>query len=314
MKRAKLSLENLAPLPERMTAFKQDRAKLVQERLARSHQTGADPVQGLQVEPILAFHLDETHRWSRRRFGDPGRIVVIVLLRADIRAVVFRRHQSHFMPVRGELATDMMRPAARLHGNGASRKFVCKIGKRRPPDASAQNDLPSLIQSNHAVQVLAQVNSKGQNSHRFAPSSLKQRHHSLVPAGGAGHSTKDPRRCLSRSRGGLGTKIHALTNQDGLPIRYELTPGQAHDAPPCKTLLDNLQPGQHVLADKAYDADWIRDMIWEQGAIDVIPPKVNRKLPAEFDPEIYRERNKIERYFGRLKSSLCRIATQYEKT
>ena len=41
---------------------------------------------------------------------------------------------------------------------------------------------------------------------------------------------KDPRRCLGRSRGGIGTKIHALTNQDGLPIRYELTPGQAHDA------------------------------------------------------------------------------------
>ncbi|WP_420587546.1 IS5 family transposase [Marivita sp.] len=125
---------------------------------------------------------------------------------------------------------------------------------------------------------------------------------------------RDPRRCLGRSRGGLGTKIHALTNQDGLPIRYELTPGQAHDAPPCKALLDNLQPGQHVLADKAYDADWIRDMIWEQGAIDVIPPKANRKLPAEFDAEIYRERNKIERFFGRLKASFRRIATRYEKT
>ena len=47
------------------------------------------------------------------------------------------------------------------------------------------------------------------------------------------------RRCLGRSRGGLGTKIHALTNQDGLPIRSELIPGQAHDSPPCKTLLDN---------------------------------------------------------------------------
>ena len=87
-----------------------------------------------------------------------------------------------------------------------------------------------------------------------------------------------------------------------MPIRFELTPGQAHDAPPCKTLLDKLQPGQHVLADKAYDADWIRGMIWEQGAIDVIPPKSNRKLPAEFDAEIYRERNKIERFFRQAQS------------
>jgi len=111
----------------------------------------------------------------------------------------------------------------------------------------------------------------------------------------------------------LGTKIHVLTNQDGLSIRYELTLGQAHDAP-CKTLLDNLQPGQHVLADKAYDADWIRDMIWEQAAIYIIPPKANRKLPAESDTEIYRERSKIERFFGRLKASFRGIATRYEKT
>ena len=55
-------------------------------------------------------------------------------------------------------------------------------------------------------------------------------------------------------------------------------------------------------------------MIWEQGAIDVIPPKANRKLPAEFDVEIYRERSKIERFFGRIKASFRRLATRYEKT
>ena len=69
-----------------------------------------------------------------------------------------------------------------------------------------------------------------------------------------------------------------------------------------------------MLADKAYDADWIREMIWEQGAIDVIPSKSNRKLPKDFDTEIYQERNKIERFFGRLKASFRRIATRYEKT
>jgi len=69
-----------------------------------------------------------------------------------------------------------------------------------------------------------------------------------------------------------------------------------------------------VLADKAYDADWIREMIWEQGAIDVIPSKSNRKLPKAFNAEIYKERNKIERFFGRLKASFRRIATRYEKT
>ena len=93
-----------------------------------------------------------------------------------------------------------------------------------------------------------------------------------------------------------------------------MTPGQAHDAPPCARLLDGLRPGQYVLADKAYDADWIREMIWEQVAVDVIPPKANRNSPAEFDAEIYRKRNKIERFFGRLQASFRRIATRYEKT
>ncbi len=106
---------------------------------------------------------------------------------------------------------------------------------------------------------------------------------------------------MGTSRGGLGTKIHALINQDGLPIRFELTPGQAHDAPPCERLLDALQPGQYVLADKAYDADWIRKMIREQGA-------------TAFVGEIYKERNRTERFFGRLKQSFRRIATRYEKT
>ena len=69
-----------------------------------------------------------------------------------------------------------------------------------------------------------------------------------------------------------------------------------------------------MLADKAYDADWIRDLIWEQGAIDVIPSKSNRKLPKDFNAGIYKERNKIERFFGRLKASFRRIATRYEKT
>ena len=97
-------------------------------------------------------------------------------------------------------------------------------------------------------------------------------------------------------------------------MKFELTPGKAHDAPLCQTLLTGLQPGQSVLADKAYDADWIRKMIWEQGAIDVIPSKSNRKIPKEFDKELYRQRNKIERFFCRLKASFRRIATRYEQT
>ena len=71
---------------------------------------------------------------------------------------------------------------------------------------------------------------------------------------------------MERSRGGLNTKLHALVNENGLPLPFHLTPGQVHDAPAARYLLSDLQPGQQVLADKAYDADWIRELIWEQGA------------------------------------------------
>ena len=77
---------------------------------------------------------------------------------------------------------------------------------------------------------------------------------------------------------------------------------------------DILQSGQNVLADTAYDADWIRNMIWEQGAVNVIPRKANRKRPAEFGAETDQKRTKIERFFGRLKSSVRRIAPRPEKT
>lgn len=54
-------------------------------------------------------------------------------------------------------------------------------------------------------------------------------------------------------------------------------------------------------------------MIWEQGAIDVIPSKSNRKPPKDFDADLYKQRHKTERFFGRLISSFRRIATRYEK-
>ena len=77
----------------------------------------------------------------------------------------------------------------------------------------------------------------------------------------------------------------------------------ARDALSAKEVLSNIQPAQAVIADKAYDADWIRNMIWERGAQAVIPSKSNRKIPKEFDRETYRKRNLVERFFGRIKRS-----------
>ena len=63
---------------------------------------------------------------------------------------------------------------------------------------------------------------------------------------------------MGRSRGGLTTKIHALTDAHGLPLEFVLTPGQAGDCPVAEHLLGWLRPNTIVLADKASDADWLR--------------------------------------------------------
>ncbi|OYZ90463.1 MAG: hypothetical protein B7Y08_29770 [Rhodospirillales bacterium 24-66-33] len=62
---------------------------------------------------------------------------------------------------------------------------------------------------------------------------------------------------MGRSRGGLTTKLHVRVVGNGLPVQLELSPGQANDAPMAELLLNDLPRGAVVLADRAYDADWI---------------------------------------------------------
>ena len=67
-----------------------------------------------------------------------------------------------------------------------------------------------------------------------------------------------------------------------------------------------------VLADKAYDADWLRRRIEAAGAVPNIPSMVHRRWKPCFSPVFYRARNRIERFFNRIKH-IRRIATRYEK-
>ena len=66
---------------------------------------------------------------------------------------------------------------------------------------------------------------------------------------------------MGRSRGGLTTKIHAVIDAKGLPIRLGLTPGQDYDGEVAMELLNALLENAMVLADKTYDANAIREMI-----------------------------------------------------
>lgn len=64
--------------------------------------------------------------------------------------------------------------------------------------------------------------------------------------------------------------------------------------------------------DRAYEGDETRRLVLEQGITPVVPPKKNRKKPWDYDKEIYKKRNEVERLFCRLKR-FRRIATRYDK-
>ena len=114
-----------------------------------------------------------------------------------------------------------------------------------------------------------------------------------------------------RSRGGLTTKIHLATDTYGRPLRVILSSGQAGDAPRAPDLMAGFRP-KYVLADKAYDSNAIRECIAELGASAVIPCTATRKQPIDYDFEIYKERNRVERCFNKLKH-FRRLATRYDR-
>ncbi|MBY2945262.1 IS5 family transposase [Rhizobium leguminosarum] len=116
---------------------------------------------------------------------------------------------------------------------------------------------------------------------------------------------------LGRSRGGLSTKIHAATESLGLPVRLIASPGQRNDIAFAHDLVEGIQAAA-TIADKGYDADHLCDKITETGADVVIPPKRNRKLQRHYDADLYNERNRIERFFNKLKQ-FRRVATRYDK-
>ncbi len=84
------------------------------------------------------------------------------------------------------------------------------------------------------------------------------------------------------------------------------------DCRAAEALLERLPPTDLLLGDKAYDSDKLRRLIEARGAAPNIPPKTNRRWKSCFSPFLYRQRNAIERMFGRLKD-FRRIATRYDK-
>ena len=117
---------------------------------------------------------------------------------------------------------------------------------------------------------------------------------------------------IGRSRGGRTTKIHALTDRFCRPIAFLLTGGQVADCTAADTLLDQMPATLVLHGDKGYDTNAVREKIEAMGAAPNIPPKANRRWKPCFSPVLYRDRNAIERMFGRIKD-FRRVATRYDR-
>jgi transposase len=98
-------------------------------------------------------------------------------------------------------------------------------------------------------------------------------------------------------------------------ITFALSPGQAHDAAEGRQLLSTLGRPKwpiHLLMDRAYEGNETRQLALDLGFIPVVPPKSNRIEPWEYNRQMYKRRNEIERLFRRLKG-FRRIFSRFEK-
>jgi len=86
-----------------------------------------------------------------------------------------------------------------------------------------------------------------------------------------------------------------------------------NDAPMAELLLQDLPAGAEVIADKGYDADWIRQLIEDQDCTPHIPPRANRYDGITYSKAKYKRRNLIERCFNKLKQ-FRHIATRYDRS
>ena len=109
----------------------------------------------------------------------------------------------------------------------------------------------------------------------------------------------------------MSTKIHAAGDALGLPVRLLGTPGQRHGIAFAHDLVDEIK-AEALLADKGYDANHLVEKMEQKGTQVVIPPKRDRKIQRAYGTGLYKERNRIERFFNKLKQ-FRRVATRYDK-
>ncbi|WP_315780953.1 MULTISPECIES: IS5 family transposase [unclassified Bradyrhizobium] len=179
------------------------------------------------------------------------------------------------------------------------------LPERYGPYTTVYNRFNRWAKAGVWVQIFEVLAARSPQSMALIDSSIVRAHQHA--AGGK----KGARITIGRSRGGLSTKINAVVDENGLPVRLMLTPGQAHDLRAAPFLLQGLKC-RDVVADRGYDADALLHMIRAHGARAHIPSTSQRVVQRSVSRRIYRKRNLVERFFCKLKH-FRRIATRFDK-
>ena len=128
-------------------------------------------------------------------------------------------------------------------------------------------------------------------------------------------SKKRGKQSIGKSKGGWNTKLHVVSANDKVIVEMHLSGGNRHDSPQGRISIEqtgNKFEGVPIIMDKAYEGDKTRQLCLDSGHEPVVPPKKNRINPWEYDKELYKQRNVIERLFRWLKE-FRRVCTRYDK-
>src|SRR6476620_906025 len=139
-----------------------------------------------------------------------------------------------------------------------------------------------------------------------------RRHHRQGPPPRTGCKRGTQSQAIGRSKGGMTTKILALTDALGNLVRFVLLPGQRFDTVGVAPLIEGIEFGA-LIADKAFDSNDIIANLNERGAKVVISQHPRRAIPLQIDTEMYKWRHLIENFFCKLKE-FKRIALRADKT